>query len=539
MAVTIDGLVSGLDTTGIVTALLELERRPIALFENKQVKNDDKLAAWQEINTKLLSFETAAQKINSASEFQAVSASFQNSDTSKSNNIIDLAVTSNIEPASYNLTVNQLAQGHKVASDQSFSSTTDRISELQTVTIATVTSGTFTFQANTLQGMADEINAANIGRTATIVNTSGSGTPSYRLIVASDGVGADWEFSVLPGGFGSPNVSFSTTSQAQNGLITLDGVEIVRNSNSFNDVISGMAITVRETGSGIITAKNDADAIINNVENFVNSYNELMVDIASKSSYNVSKKEGDVLFGNSTLRNIQEKLRGIVTGRVSGLYEGYDAYSSLAQVGIKSDSSNQLQIDKTVLRAAIESDVDAVTKLFVSSGSGTYTFTQATGATAAGKYETQVISSGGQNVLQVRSSGSNDWITMEGSGSFWNAPKGSIAHGLSLRTSSSNLTVGDTGIMDISVGIAERIAYETGYITEYSRQGAVYNERYHLEKSNSELDDQIVSLENRIAVKQKSLSQKYSQLEVTLSGLKGQGDYLTQQLASLPKSMGR
>jgi len=530
MAISIDGLISGLDTTGIITKLVDLERRPIILMEAKQDALDLKLEAWQEINTKILAFETAAQRINRSSEFQAMAASFRNN-SSTQGDIVNLTSNSNVLNGSYNLNVSQLAGQHKLISDQGFSSTTSNVG-YTSVTVTTSGGATQTFTDSTLSELRNSINSSGLGVTANIVNTAGSASPNYRLMLSSTDVGSDKSFTATVTQ-GVTVLSFSTLQTARDAVLTLDGISITRSSNVFSDVIEGVEMELTAAGSGTITMSSDTDTIVKNIESFVDAYSEVMDYITKQFTYNSESQSTKPLFGNSTLLSIQSTLSGIVTGVVSGFDANSDAYATLSQVGIKTDSANQFTVDKNLLVQALTENPNAVRNLFVPLASGTYTFVSATGATVAGSYDTQVIDQSGSNVIQMRLQGSSSaWITLTQSGNFWAGPDGSGLEGFDIRA--VNISAGDTGTMRITVGAAEEVAYRTGFFTEFSTEGAIFNERRSIETRISEFQDRIDDLERRVKINKDALTSKYARLEVTLGQLKGQQDYLSQQLDNLP-----
>ncbi len=530
MAISVDGLISGLDTTSIITKLVELERVPIKLIEAKQDALDLKLEAWQELNTKILAFETTAQKINRSGEFQAMAALFRNN-SSTQGDIVSLTTNANVLDGSYNLNVLQLASQQKLISDQGFSSTGSNIG-YTSVTITTAGGASRTFTDTTLSELRNSINSAGLGVTANIVNTAGNANPNYRLMLSSTDVGSDESFTATVTQ-GSTVLSFSTLQSARDAVLTLDGISITRGDNVFNDVIEGVEMELTAVGSGTITMSNDTDAIVANIESFVDAYNVMMDYISEQFVYNIELKETKPLFGNGTLLGIQSTLSAIVTGVVSGFNPNSDAYSTLSQVGIKTDSTNQLTVDKNLLVQALTANPNAVRNLFVPLASGTYTFVSATGATVAGNYDTRVVNQSGGNVIQMRLQGSSsNWITLAQNGNFWSAPDGSALEGFDLRA--VNISEGDTGTMRITVGVAEEVSYRTGYFTEFSTEGAIFNERRSIETRISEYQKRIDDLERRVKVNKEALTSRYVRLEVTLARLKGQQDYLTQQLDNMP-----
>lgn len=530
MAISIDGLISGLDTSSIISSLIELERRPIALLEQKQDALDLKLEAWQELNTKILAFETTAQKINSIREFQAMGASFKNFNASQGD-IVNLTANSNVPFGTYNLVVSQLATQHKLTSDQGFSSITSDIGHTS-MTITTSSGATQTFTDSTLSELRNSINAAGLGVTANIVNTASESDPNYRLMLSSSDVGSGNSFTATVTQ-DSTVLSFSTLQSAQDAVFTLDGLSITRGENVFDDVIEGVDIELTAAGSGTITMSSDTDTIVENIESFVDAYNEVMDYFAEQFAYDVNLGKTKPLFGSSTLLGMQSSISSIVTGLVSGFDANSDLYTSLSQVGIKTDASNQLAVDTNVLVQALTNDPNAVMNLFIPLASGTYTFVSATGATVAGGYDTQVVNQDGSDVIQMRLTGSSDaWITLTQSGNFWSGPDDSDLEGFDLRA--VDISVGDTGTMRITVGVAVEIAYLTGFYTEFSNEGAIFNQRRSIETQISDYQEEIDDLERRVELRQESLASKYARLEVTLGQLQGQQDYLTAQLDNLP-----
>ena len=74
--ITFTGLGSGIDLASIVSALVQTERqRYIEPFENWKTEWEDKIAAFQDLNTKLASFHTSVKALDSSSEFLVKTAS--------------------------------------------------------------------------------------------------------------------------------------------------------------------------------------------------------------------------------------------------------------------------------------------------------------------------------------------------------------------------------------------------------------------------------------------------------------------------------
>lgn len=552
----ITGLVSGLDSASIVQKLVELEKAPVVSLERKQAAIADQVAAWQTFNTKLLTLNTATHNLNSDQKFRGTNGTFTNN-VSGGASIVNMTTTGNAGSGTYSFGVSQLATQHKMQSVTAYSSP-NASTDTESVTI-TLTKGSTvqtqnglgagpaaqpgisqTFTQGTLQDLSNAINSSSLGITANIVNSGSSDAPRYQMILASNDTGANQAFTVSTvagqNGLGTnPNaLTFSTSQTAQDASMTLDGLAVSRSSNTVNDLLPGMSLSLTGTGSGKITLASDKTAIVKNVQDFAAAYNDVM-DFARTQMAYTKGKATQPLFGNSTLMTIQQSLSGIVSGPVGGL-PANNGYSSLSQVGLTTDVNNHLTVDSNVLSQALNANTAGVRRLFTPNAQGTYTYVIATGATTSAAYDTQVVAdANGAPTMQMRRQGTSNWLTMTQNGNTFDGPAGSDLEGFAM--TANNIKVGDTGTMNVSVGIAQQLSYRTGYYTEYSTQGAIYNQQQSLDKRNTDYQAQIDTLNMRIKKKSDDLTAKYARLESVLATLKGQSSYLSQQLGSLQTSM--
>ena len=533
----ITGLVSGLDTTSIVQKLISLEQAPVTTMQNKQADINDQMTAWQTFNTKLLALNTASHNLNSDQKFRGTTGTFTNS-VSGGPSIVNLTTIGNAGSGTYSFTVNHLATQQKMQSTFGYNSPT-ALAQIDSMTITTA-GGSQTFRQSTLQDLSNSINSSSLGVTASIVNGGSSTAPSYRMLLTSNNTGASNAFTVstVAGqnglGVNPYPLAFNTTQTAQDASVTLDNLTVTRSSNTINDVLPGVSLSLTGTGSGQIVLGSDNASIVNNMQTFVTAYNDAM-DFARTQMTYTKGQANQPLFGNSTLMNIQQSLSGIVSGPVGGL-PANNGYTSLSQVGLTTDVNNHLTLDTAQFTQALNANASGVRHLFTPGSQGTYGYVIAMGSTTSAVYDTQVVGdSSGNPVMQMRRQGSSNWITMTQSGNVFDGPAGSDLAGFAMQA--NNIRIGDTGTMNISVGIAEQVSYRTGFYTEYSTQGAIYNEEQSLTKRNTDYQSQIDTLNMRIKKKSDDLTAKYARLESLLSTLKGQGNYLSNQLASLPTTM--
>jgi flagellar hook-associated protein 2 len=376
-----------LDVTAIVDALMKIERRPLDKLDAREKTQNSKISAYGTIKSLFASLQTAAAALGSSSSSKFSAFKVTSSDTTE----ITATADSTASAATYTVNVTNLAKAQNlVASGQA--SKTAAISDGTATTITvdfgtisgTLTNGiydpgaTFTSNGsgthdividgtnNTLEGIRDAINAADIGVTASIVN-DGSGTP-YRLVLSSDNSGAansikittsggDGTIASLLGYDPEGTQNLTQTVEAKNAVFDVNGISISKASNSVTDAIDGVTLNLLKepVSSASLTVARDTAAVTEAVAAFVKAYNDLYTGMKGASAF----KSGSSLEGDSTLRSLQMQLRELANGTVTG-----GTMSKLYEVGITFTSDGKMQLNSATLSSALASDFDDVVNLF-------------------------------------------------------------------------------------------------------------------------------------------------------------------------------
>ena len=84
--------------------------------------------------------------------------------------------------------------------------------------------------------------------------------------------------------------------------------------------------------------------------------------MSSLSSYDAKTKQASRLFGDATLRGVQNQIRQVLSNPVQGV----PGVSTLAEIGIKTNKSGVLELDATKLDSVINSNFESVSQLFAS-----------------------------------------------------------------------------------------------------------------------------------------------------------------------------
>ena len=115
----IQGLVSGINTSQVISALMLAYQQPQTDLINQQSAVQSQIADWQDLNSKLAALQTAADAINTTQDWNLVTASSSNS------SVATATGGTGASSGSISFTVNQLAAADTLASSGTVSSTSN------------------------------------------------------------------------------------------------------------------------------------------------------------------------------------------------------------------------------------------------------------------------------------------------------------------------------------------------------------------------------------------------------------------------------
>ncbi|MEM6301914.1 MAG: flagellar filament capping protein FliD [Pseudomonadota bacterium] len=391
------GIGSGLDIEGLVTQLVQAERGPAeSRLLQQETQLTSELSAFGTLQGALNSLQSSVTSLATSSTFDQRSASSSNSDA------VSASVTSGAAAGSFSVAVDSLAQAQSLASE-SFANVTDTVGE-GTLTLrfgtASVTppdsepqsfdsftvnadraSATITIDSsnNSLQGVRDAINEADIGVSAAIVN-DGNG---FRLLLSSQQTGTDNAIEIAVDDSGDGNdadasglsrLAFNTsannltqTVEAQDASFSINGLALTSDSNVVNNVVDGVNLTLSQTtdAAATVTISENTGAVRSSIESFVSSFNNFASVAGNLTSYNAESQIAGPLQGDFTARSIVNQIRAALADTADG-FNG--PFSTLAELGITTQADGTLSINDSTLDAALEDNFDAVAAVFARVG---------------------------------------------------------------------------------------------------------------------------------------------------------------------------
>lgn len=405
---------SGIDNAALIKQLVELNGAPeAARLTSRQSLLETQISDFGLLRSSFAQLQTAANRLANRETFDAKAVSIPTTSL--------LAITkldAEAVAGDYRLKVEQVAQAQSLSSG-TYATVNDAVGkgtltlrfgswndDLDAFTVNAQKSGatiTIDDTNNSLTGLRDAINNANVGVQASIVSDGGS----FKLLVtAPSGESNEVELTAVEDG-GSPglanfdfNLANQTLVEEQPGAdakVRVNGLLLTRESNHLTDVIGGLEFDIfnsslTETVSINISAdKNTAETAI---RDFVATYNTFLKDVEKLVGFDEELDAFGSLRQDPLAKNLIQSIRSLMTGSVEGIS---GSFSSLSSLGIRTELDGSLKIVEdnkaTSFRAVIDNHFEAVKDLFTPKTSASDTrinVTAFSGRSVAGSYEVEI-----------------------------------------------------------------------------------------------------------------------------------------------------
>ncbi len=373
------------------------QRKPVLSLENRKTNISARLSALADIKAKLDALFSTVKDLSltgASSKFLSFAAS------SSATAIATVSASSVASKGTHSLVVTQLAKADTIVSSQLASTGTGVLSAAGTgeKTIRLSVNGVDTEVTISLE--AGDTNTTVMSKIAAAVNGSAAGvsasvvadTPTTsKLVFRSKETGSanaisleDVSGSLLQSiGLNSQDVSQRIAATGTTGgflysdaatldaNFNVDGIDIIRGSNSVSDVLAGVTIELKGIHAPgdqpvSISVGVDKSAVRATIDKFIKAYNEALGTITAKLAVDPDTKVREIFAGDITFRNLRMNLRTIGSEVVSSAAPGNPRL--LSDIGIKTNADGTLSIsDTAALDAALDSDIAKVADLFSSS----------------------------------------------------------------------------------------------------------------------------------------------------------------------------
>jgi len=356
------GVGSKLDLQGILDKLRKVDDVVVNVLNDKKTRAQSQLVAFDAVNAKLLAVKTHALTLSLETNFLekkisglndsivSATAALGTADTTQSLEVTRLATKSSFQSA-----------GVATAATEVTTSDTTFAYRLGTggPTISTPVAAN-----TTLTQLADLLNQAsdNPGVTAAVVN-SGTGATPFRLVLTANKTGEDNRISIVTPLNDLPLTELQGADGASlNAALKVNGVTYERQSNTgITDVLQGVSLTLKGTGSTSLQITSDTSGILDSVKGLVQSFQEALQDITSKTAYDRDTRTFAPLASSSAVRGARGELRELLGSRINT----GGSITSLVDLGLELKQDGSVTLNESTLTAALANKPEEVKTLFV------------------------------------------------------------------------------------------------------------------------------------------------------------------------------
>ncbi|MCB8933099.1 MAG: flagellar filament capping protein FliD [Fimbriimonadaceae bacterium] len=227
--------------------------------------------------------------------------------------------------------------------------------------------------ADSLQAIADKINAAGTGATATVRSAQKNGATVYKLDISgattptfADDQNILGSLGILQQPIGSELVA------AQSAEYTLDTIAFTSETNAITTVIPGVTLTLLSADettpkTSTLTLQRDTDGVKSSVQGFVDSFNGVIDFIKQNSAFDKDTFNSGALFGDPVARQVESAITDLLFNTVPGLT---GTYTNLSQLGFSMGEEGKLTFDQAAFDTAMAADPAGVSAVFRAMGKG-------------------------------------------------------------------------------------------------------------------------------------------------------------------------
>jgi len=218
---------------------------------------------------------------------------------------------------------------------------------------------------DSLQKIADKINAAGVGVSAAIIRDGNSASP-FRLSLTARQSGVVGRTIVDPG---DTYLGLTTLSKGENAIAFFGAADPAKavllssSTNTLSNVIQGVTVNLKtpSTETVELVVSRDTEAIEKEVKAFVDAFNNALDRIGRYDRYDPDTNVRGALFGDGTVSTLKNELFRMVQGTPDGVA---GQFQRLFQVGVRLASGGRLQFDTQAFREAVDQNLVDVENLF-------------------------------------------------------------------------------------------------------------------------------------------------------------------------------
>jgi flagellar hook-associated protein 2 len=521
------GVGSGLDISSLVSGLVSASYDPkLEAQKTKEDANTAKISALGTLTGNLTAFSSALNTLVS-------SGTLKTQPTTSDASVVTAKTKAgmNISTIAEQIEVRQIAKAQSVVSGYAASANAPVGTGTLTLTVAG-TPKTITIDGtnNSLAGLAKAINDSKAGVTATVVTDANGARLSIKGATgAANGftltAAADADPALQAYTYGDGDDEMTLAQAATDAIVRKDGVDFTAKTNSFDDLIPGISLSLvsAKPGTSIaIGSSRPTEAITQAVNDFVAAYNELKTQLNDATKAGSGGSTAGALYGHAAVRTVERQLAQLVATKL----QAGDGPQTLAEIGVSTTRDGTLTVNAGKLASTLAAYPDAVEAMFnpqQRSSNPLVTITSAIGAAKPGTYTV--------TNLVAAPEGGNASGTIDGRAGLPASDGRLYASSL---TGAAGLIIRPTGsvasaTITIDLGIGGALEAITKSLTKSG--GVLKSLGDQLGDAKSRLADARLKLEAAQTAYKDQLTTSFTRMESRVTAFKATQSYLTQQIA--------
>ncbi|MFS4458399.1 flagellar filament capping protein FliD [Bdellovibrio sp. HCB2-146] len=389
----------------IVDQLMDAERIPVKQMETQRTKQEDKLKLVQDLETKVNDITKNLSELTGNGGF--IDKKFISGDPNVVEGTVDPA---SAIPGDYSVEVLQLAQKPGALSNGFPDKDNTQIGvgyikfETNEGTKEVYISGS----NSTLEGVAKQINMANLGLKAQVIEDRKDKENPFKLLVSGMATGDNQQvtFPKIYMLDGDQDMYFDQSRPSQNAKIKVDGFEIEIPDNKTSDLIPGVTLDFKSAAPGReirMKVQENLEVISGKVKSFVDAYNAALDFIQKQHKLqagNGKNPQLGPLGGDGMIRSVETALRRVILNPQLGVES---PITRVGELGIQFNRNGTLDFSQDKFNKTLNSNPAGVAAFFRGDGFKT-------GFVATLKREIGNLTNGAFGVLSNRKRGLEDRI---------------------------------------------------------------------------------------------------------------------------------
>lgn len=346
------GTYSGIDMS-VIDQLVEAEKAKGVKFTNRKQDIERERSAWKDVNSRLDNLHKKLDTLTKTETFQSRTVT----SNVKESNALNVTANDTAAIGTYHVKIQKLATASRLTGAQvdkkKFDDTKLDINGINVLTLDSE-------KEYSLKDIETLINqqSKETGIQASIID---------RRLVLTDTTYGDRKIEVSGDLAGELGLTEDNLSLGQEAVFSVNGVEIITNTNTVDDVVEGLTFNLISEGADeIITVSQDAEKTTKAVKEFIDQYNSTVSFLKTQTDVGDPSAEGNetgALAGDGTIMRLQSSLRSILTGTVTdGIVTG--DVRSIEDLGIEIDRYGVASFDESKFNEILQEDPANVARFF-------------------------------------------------------------------------------------------------------------------------------------------------------------------------------